>query len=151
MQLHVYLDMPMPSDTTIEIWIRLTRAQQHILSAIEKALKQSRLPALAWYDVLLELNRADNKGMRPFELQKKLLLPQYSLSRLLDKMEQAGVLERMVCPQDGRGQQLVVSQTGKAMRKRMWEVYRAQLNQAIGEKLNEKDLVGLSALLQKLR
>jgi len=143
--------MPKPSDTTIDVWINLSRAHQYILSNIEKSLKTAGLPPLAWYDVLLELNRVGKKGVRPFELQKKLLLPQYHLSRLLGRMEKAGMLEQITCAQDGRGQQVIMSRAGRAMQKRMWAVYGAQLNQAIGDELKGDELASLSALLQKLR
>ena len=43
-------------------------------------------PPLAWYDALLEIEKAGPDGLRPFELRKLLLLPQYGTSRLLDRM-----------------------------------------------------------------
>ncbi len=65
---------------------------------MEGALKAEGLPPLEWYDVLLELERGG--PMRPRDLQAHLLLAQYNLSRLLDRIEAAGLVERRPCPDD---------------------------------------------------
>ena len=144
-------NMLKPSNTTTDIWISLSRAHQRILCTIEKSLKDTGLPPLAWYDVLLELDRVGKAGLRPFELQEKLLLPQYSLSRLLGKIEQAGYLERRSCDEDGRGQQVVITRQGKIKRQVMWQVYGPTLEQAIGQRLNKKDSKELSKLLRYMK
>ena len=144
-------DNTTPTDNTAKIWIQLARSHQRILSAIEKSLKEAGLPALAWYDVLLELERVGANGIRPFELQEKLLLPQYGLSRLIERIEQAGLLERQSCHEDGRGQRVFISQAGQAIRKKMWVIYGATLVQTVGEKLGESDQARLAALLLQLR
>ena len=108
------------------------------------------MPPLSWYDVLLELDRAGSKGARAFALQKKLLLPQYGLSRLLNRIEKAGYLKRLSYDDDGRGQSLVITQSGKIARKQIWSVYSVAIEQAIGSKLNSHDGKKLSELLASL-
>ena len=54
-------------------------------------------PPLSWYDALLELSRAPNGMLRPVELEKHMLLPQYSTSRLVDRLAEAGLAERKTC------------------------------------------------------
>lgn len=139
-----------PGKDVIRVWTRLMRAQQTALAQIEASLKQADLPPLAWYDVLLELDRAGPDGLRPFALERALLLPQYGLSRLLDRIEAAGYLERRPCPEDGRGQIVVISKSGKALRRRMWPVYARALNAAIGDRLGAAEAKTLAALLDKL-
>ena len=72
---------------------------QAAMSRVESALKAAGLPPLAWYEVLVELERAGGCGLRPFALEEALLLPQYGLSRLLARMEAAGLVVRGSCPQ----------------------------------------------------
>ncbi len=139
-----------PTTPVIQAWARLLRAQHGALATVEKKLKVADLPALGWYDVLLELDRAGTEGLRAFELQGELLLPQYGLSRLLSKIEAAGYLLRQDCEDDGRGQTLVITTSGKKMRRRMWPVYCEAINQAIAEKLTDKETASLCKLLGKL-
>ena len=116
----------LPSDAVIRAWTRLMRAQQAVLSAVEAELKAAGFPPLAWYDVLLELSRAQEEGLRPFALEQELLLAQYNLSRLLDRLEGAGYLERRACPEDGRGQIVAITAAGRALVKRMWRALRTR-------------------------
>ena len=48
-----------PSEAVIRAWTRLVRAQQAVLAAVEADLESGGFPPLGWYDVLLELSRAD--------------------------------------------------------------------------------------------
>jgi DNA-binding MarR family transcriptional regulator len=136
-----------PSQTVERAWARLLKAQRVALGSVEKALKAAGLPPLAWYDVLLELERADAPGLRPFELERAMLLEQYNLSRLLDRMEKAGYVERQACAEDGRGQIVAITPAGKAMRRRMWPVYAAAIEDAFGQHLSEQQAKNLDALL----
>ena len=56
-------------DTVVRAWARLVKAQQSALLSIEHALKSAKLPPLAWYDALLELERAGFTGSR-YDLSK---------------------------------------------------------------------------------
>jgi DNA-binding MarR family transcriptional regulator len=139
-----------PSDAVIRAWTRLIRAQQAALSAVEADLKAAGFPPLGWYDVLLELSRAEGDGLRPFALEERLLLAQYNLSRLLDRLETAGYVERRACAEDGRGQIVAITASGRALVKRMWPTYRAAIARHVGAKLSENEAARLAALLGKL-
>jgi DNA-binding MarR family transcriptional regulator len=136
-----------PSESVVKAWARLTRAQQLALAAIEAALEKAGLPPLSWYDALLELERAGERGLRPFELEREMLLAQYNLSRLIERLSRAGYVSRRVCKDDGRGQVLVITAAGRAMRRRMWSVYGPAIQAAIGTRLSEAEIERLTALL----
>jgi DNA-binding MarR family transcriptional regulator len=139
----------LPSDAVIRAWTRLVRAQQTVLAAVEAELKAAGFPPLAWYDVLLELSRAD-AGLRPFALEQALLLAQYNLSRLLDRLEKAGYVARRTCAEDGRGQIVAITPSGRALIKRMWPTYRAAIARHLGAKLSEDEAARLASLLGRL-
>ena len=86
-----------PSDAAVKAWTRLIRARDRVLGAIEQDLEAGDCPPLAWYDVLLELSRAADGRLRPFEIEKETLLAQYNLSRLLDRLEKEGLVAREPC------------------------------------------------------
>ncbi len=132
-------------------WVGLTRGHQAILVKIEGALRQADLPSLSWYDVLLELSRDETAGMRALELESKLLLPQYGLSRLLDRIEKAGYIERQVCKADRRGKVLYITQSGEDIRQRMWPVYQKAILDILGKKLSKKEAEQFVLTLSKLR
>lgn len=139
-----------PGKAVVSAWVRLMRAQQSALLKIERAFREAKLPPLAWYDVLLELDRAGEKGLRPVELERQMLLAQSNISRLIDRIEAAGYVERRPCGDDGRGQIVVITGAGRDLRKRMWPVYAEAINRAVGARVSEREASSLSALLAKL-
>src|SRR5450759_1385992 len=80
-----------PSTEATAAWIRLMRVQSRVLDAVEQDLKKAGFPPLAWYDALLELSRAPSGEMRPVELERQMLIPQYSTSRQIDRMVDEGL------------------------------------------------------------
>jgi DNA-binding MarR family transcriptional regulator len=134
-------------DKVLHVWVRLIRAHDQVVRKVEAAVKAKGLPPIAWYDVLLELSREGGRKLRPVELEKELLVAQYNLSRLLDRMEAAGLIERIACPGDGRGQMIQLTPEGRAMQKRIWPSYRDAVEETLGPNLPEKDLEQLAKLL----
>jgi DNA-binding MarR family transcriptional regulator len=139
-----------PDDATVDLWVALTRAQRRALATVEARLKAAELPPLAWYDALWELERAGECGLRPFELERALLFEQYNLSRLADRLEQAGHIERKQCPGDRRGQMLAITQQGRDLRRRMWDVYGPAIRDAMGDEVGPQEARTLASLLGKL-
>jgi len=139
-----------PNDTTVQVWTRLLRLNKIALKRVEGILKKEKLPALSWYDILLELERAGAEGLRPYELEEVTLLPQYGVSRILEKIEKAGYLQRLTCDDDGRGQSVVITDAGLKMRQKMWSVYSAAIEEVVGTNLNEAEAATLSGLLKDL-
>jgi DNA-binding MarR family transcriptional regulator len=139
-----------PSDAAVKAWIRLNRARDRLLDAIERDLKAGGCPPLAWYDVLLELTRAEKGRLRPFEIEKETLLAQYNLSRLLDRLEKEELITREPCADDARGQWVVVTEKGRATQARTWKVYAKSIQKHVGEKLDDKAAATLTELLGRL-
>lgn len=151
--MYVYLE-PMenvPSESAVRAWATLVRVQQTLLAAVERDLNAAGQPPLAWYDVLLELERAAQGRLRPNELQRRLLLAQYNLSRLLDRLERAGLVGREPCSDDGRGHWVVISHAGRERRRQMWPIYAGAIQTHLGGKLAEAEVEALVRLLDRLR
>jgi DNA-binding MarR family transcriptional regulator len=139
-----------PSQEATSAWTRLVRVQQGLLASVEHDLKKLGFPPLAWYDALLELSRSQHGALRPVELEKQMLLPQYSTSRLIERLVDAGLAERKVCPVDGRGQFVAITQAGRTIQKKMWEAYSAAIERHVGSKLSNKEAATLCDLLGRL-
>src|SRR5476649_699878 len=115
-----------PSTEATAAWIRLMRVQSRVLDAVELDLKKAGFPPLAWYDALLELSRAPTGELRPVELEKQMLIPQYSTSRLIDRLVDEGLAARRECKIDKRGQFVEITELGRELQKKMWSAYRSE-------------------------
>lgn len=140
-----------PSPEAITAWGRLMRVSRQMVERTEDALKANSLPPLAWYDVLHELAEAGEGGLRPFELIDRVLLAQYGVSRLLARLEADGLVEKLPVSDDGRGQTVRITASGREMRRRIWAIYGASIAELMGDRLSIKELEMLARLLGRLR
>jgi DNA-binding MarR family transcriptional regulator len=138
------------SDAAVDAWIALMRAQQTALLKIERAFREAELPPLAWYDLLWELDRAGAEGLRPFELEERILIAQSNISRLIDRLAERGYAVRERHEEDGRGQRVLITATGRELRRRMWPVYAKALREAVGSRLTEREAQMVATQLTKL-
>lgn len=139
-----------PSNEVTEAWLRLARVRSRVLDAVEQDLKRAGFPPLAWYDALLELSRAPGGELRPVELERQMLLPQYSTSRLIERLVDEGLAARRECKNDKRGLFVEISDVGRELQKRMGEAYSAAIERHVGSKLSDTEAAKLCDLLDRL-
>lgn len=142
--------MEKTSSDLMRAWARLIKVQQRLKSAVERDLKQAGALPLDWYDALLELERAPDGRMSPGDLEDNMLIAQYSLSRLLDRLERDGLIRRLPHPDDGRRQFLEITPRGAKRRAASWPAYAAAVDRHAGGRLDKSELQALLALLSKL-
>jgi len=108
-------------------WAVLLTAHATLIGKIETALAEAKLPPLAWYDVLRELEKAEGGKLRMHELARRIVLSRSNLTRLADRLENAGLIEREDTPHDRRGYHCVITRAGLAMSRKIWPVYKAEI------------------------
>jgi DNA-binding MarR family transcriptional regulator len=131
-------------------WARFVTAQAMLLERIEAALAQADLPPLAWYDVLWILENADHGRLRMADLARKAVVSRSNVTRLIDRMEKAGLVARSDCPADGRGTVCELTARGRALRAKMWPVYRKQIDALFGRHLDARDAEALAGTFERI-
>ena len=135
--------MPATPDPRQRAWARFVTAQAMLLEQIEAAFAEAGLPPLAWYDVLWILECTDQGWLRMHDLARKAVVSRSNVTRLVDRMEEAGLVARSDCPLDGRGTVCELTPKGRALRAKMWPVYKKQIDTLFGKHLDarEADLI----------
>jgi len=110
--------------TSTDTWALFLTAHSVLVGAMESRLKAAGLPALAWYDVLWSLERAPEQRLRMSALADQLVLTRFNVTRLVDRLVEAGLVARRQTKEDGRGFHAVLTEKGRALRRQMWTVYR---------------------------
>ena len=135
-------------------WARFVTAQAMLLEQIEAAFTAAELPPLAWYDVLWILENAHEgqvQGrLRMHDLARKAVVSRSNVTRLVDRMEKAGLVARSDCPVDGRGTVCELTAKGRALRAKMWPVYRKQIDTLFGEHLGAREAEVITAVFEKI-
>jgi DNA-binding MarR family transcriptional regulator len=138
------------SPAVIDAWSRLVRAEKALADKVEVQLKSAGLPPLDWYHVLHEVERAPKGMIRQSGVQSRTQMAQYSVCRLVDRLESEGLVERHQCQVDGRNNVLVITAKGRAVRRAMWPVYAAAIDAHFGSRLSHAEAQQLAELLGKV-
>ena len=145
---------PVKSDipeVQLEAWRALVNAHAALVDRLEEALADEQLPPLGWFGVLGALHRAEDHRLRPRELGLHLTISKSGLTRLVDRMVGAGVIERRECPSDRRGHLIALTDSGKAVFQDMWPVYAEAFEATFSSRLSAEEAETLCDLLDRLK
>lgn len=133
-----------------QAWTSLIRAQQILIDKIERELKAHGLPPLNWYDILWALESSPEGRLRLNDIGNVVLLNKYNVTRLVNRLEEKGLVSKTNCQQDGRGIFACVTEKGKETRKKMWYFYRNILNKKFFSNYSEDELINISSLMKRI-
>ena len=142
--------MPPAVDPRQRAWARFFVAQALLVERIEAAFAEADLPSLDWYDVLWVLERAEHGRLRMADLAEQAVVSRSNVTRLADRLEKAGLVARMSCPVDGRSTYCVLTDKGRALRGRMWPVYRKQIESLFGEHLSVREAEEMTRVFERI-
>ena len=142
--------MPPRSDPRQRAWARFVVAQALLFERIEAALDAAGLPELAWYDILWVLESAEGGRLRMHDLARQAVVSRSNVTRLTDRLEKAGLVARADCPVDGRGTVCELTAKGRALRGKMWQVYRKQIDALFGRHLDAREADVIAAAFDRI-
>lgn len=140
-----------PTEEETALWIALNLTQRSIFREMEAALRAKGLPPLRWYDILWAIERAGKNGIRAFELEKGLIFQQSSISRMLRRIVNEGLVVETVYENDRRGKVLRTTAKGRKIRKQMWKEYGPMIHLCMSRGPKDADLNCLTSMLTSLR
>jgi len=91
------------SDTELGAWRGLLRTHATLVKRLDAELEAEHGLALTSYEVLLHLSHAAERKMRMCDVAESVLLSRSGLTRLIDRLERDGFVERVSCADDARG------------------------------------------------
>jgi DNA-binding MarR family transcriptional regulator len=140
-----------PSTAGFLAWRALLRAHAAAVGRIEHDLGASEpdLP-LTWYDVLVALVGAPERRLRLRELAREVLLSRSGLTRLVDRLEAAGLLRREPDPTDRRGAFAVLTEAGYDALRRTWPLYAQGIQEHFARYLADDEAAMLARALQRV-
>jgi len=137
-------------ETHLAAWRAVLNAHTSIVANAEAALAAAELPPLAWYDVLWAIRRAPARRLRMAELAAGLTISRGGLTKLADRLENAGFLRREPADDDGRGLYAVLTADGNTLLRRMWPVYSRALRETFVSAISSEEAAGIAAALARV-
>lgn len=139
-----------PTSEELVAWRWFLRAHAGITKALEAELVAAERLTLAAYDVLLQLVEAPERQLRMTELADAVLLSRSGVTRLVERLEREGLVERSRVESDGRG---VAAHLTDAGFRRLRDAARTHLDgidRHFIARLDREDLVVLASLNRRL-
>src|SRR5256886_13217437 len=127
----------------VEAWVRLLRGQVALRRIFDGQLQADPELPLNDFEALLTLARADGH-MRRVDLAERLLLTPSGVTRLLDGLEQCGLVEKGSCPSDGRVTYAVLTEIGRERLEAASASHPAAVRGVLGRRFGPQEVAALA-------
>jgi DNA-binding MarR family transcriptional regulator len=134
-----------------EAWIAITQTHAAVTGRLQEALTAAELPPLPWFEVLATLDRAPEQRLKMGELAEALVITRGGLTKLVDRLIKAGLLERTFCETDRRVSYATLLPAGVELLGEMRPVVRGELALAFSANLTVEEAEELRAMLERIR
>ena len=140
----------LPRERQLEAWVRFLRAHAALTRQLSADLVAGHGLTINDYEVLLHLERAPEQRLRRVDLAARVVLTASGITRLLEGLEDAGLVERAACETDRRVVYAQLTEAGEQKLRDASGTHLAGIHELFTSRFSEDDLAALSALLDRL-
>jgi DNA-binding MarR family transcriptional regulator len=140
----------LPSRSEIDAWRSFLRSHAKVTRCLEAELLTEQRLSLGAYDVLAQLAEANDQRLRMAELAEAVLLSRSGVTRLVDRLERAGLVVRERVDGDGRGVVARLTPAGASRLGFAAQTHLAGVLRHFVDLLNEQELAQIAALCARI-
>lgn len=138
------------TDERVQLFALLLDTNARLARSFANVLEAECGLALAWFDVLMQLRRSEARRLKMNEIADAIVHSSGGTTRLVDKLVEAGYVERQDCPTDRRAIYISITPLGDAKLDEALGVHLAYLETQLAQRLNCDERAQLTSLLSKL-
>jgi DNA-binding MarR family transcriptional regulator len=135
----------------MEAWVSYIQGHAALVRQLNAEMMEEHGMGINDYEVLLRLWFAPDHQMRRIDLAESVLLTASGITRLLDRLQAAGYVEKGFCPTDARVTYAVLSELGIEKFNEARKTHLEGVQRAFGEHYTEEEAATLAALLGRIR
>lgn len=130
-------------------WELFLRAHARLMGCLGHELEERVSLPLSWYDVLFHLSRAPDHQMRLQDLGRSVLISKSGLTRRIDRMIEAGLVERRGCKTDRRGAFAVLTERGRDALLEAAPVHREGVTRYFLDQVMDEEALAMVSALER--
>jgi DNA-binding MarR family transcriptional regulator len=134
----------------LEVWRTLLRVQALLSRRLQAHLLGEHDLSLGSYDVLVHLAEAPGGRLRMNDLADRVMLSRSGLTRLADRLQRDGLIDRASCESDARGLFAVITAAGRERLRAATPTYQKGVRTHVLSRLAPEELHRFAAILDKL-
>jgi DNA-binding MarR family transcriptional regulator len=134
----------------IGAWRNFLHAHARVTRRLDEELQAAHGLSLAEYDALLQIAHAPGRRVRMNVLAERVILSRSGITRLVDRLEAAGSVERAACTTDARGQEAVLTPLGLERLRSAATTHLDGVRRLFLDRLDLADLAAIEASLGRV-
>ncbi|MBC7459965.1 MAG: MarR family transcriptional regulator [Thermoleophilia bacterium] len=138
------------SGTTLDAWQRMLRAHLVIARVLDAELQAEHGMTLSDYDVLVNLRDADDASLKMSELSRRALLTRSGMTRLIQGLERAGLVNRAACESDARVSYAEITDSGRKLLAEARVTHHAGIRRVFADHLTDDEIAAFADTLAKI-
>ena len=136
------------SETELRAWQALLHAHQQVTRTLDAELRAEHGISMADYDVLLRLARAPERTLRMTELAKRVMMSPSGLTRVVDRLVEAGLMRRDRVEKDARVMLGRLTDQGRQVLRRAAKTHLRGIREHFTGKLSQTQLRNVASGLE---
>src|ERR1019366_4519566 len=138
------------SDERVKLFALLLETNARLSRSLGSELEEACDLPLAWFDVLLQLRTSPDGRLKMNQIADAIVHSTGGTTRLIDRLEEAGLVERQLCPCDRRAIHVAITPPGNVRLDEALRVHLEYLEENLTARLSSTERVTLTKLLTKL-
>ncbi|MGV1047101.1 MAG: MarR family winged helix-turn-helix transcriptional regulator [Solirubrobacterales bacterium] len=134
-----------------DAWAAINHTHAAITGRLQEALANADLPPLPWYEVLATVAGAEEERLKMGELAEALVISRGGLTKLVDRLVKAGLLERTYCETDRRVSYATLLPAGTELLAEMRPIVVAELDLAFAANISTRQAEELRSTLERVQ
>ena len=131
-------------------WPVFLRSCVILMDRLDRQLQSTVGLQLSWYEVLFQLNSAPGGRMPMRQLADSVMLSKSGVTRLVDRMAEAGLIERLACSDDGRVCYAVLTTPGRTLLQRAQPVAFQGVEDHFARHITEQEAQVIAGALMRV-
>jgi DNA-binding MarR family transcriptional regulator len=137
------------SDKQLRAWRAVVTSHAAVTDRVQKALAAADLPPLSWFELMSAVENSPNGRPRMSDLAERMTLSRGGITKLVDRLQDAGYLERISCAEDRRSLQAELTPAGQRMLKELQSVYQTEVERHLAS-LSAEDAELVTSILDRV-
>ena len=134
----------------VAAWGALLKVHATVAPLIDAQLRHGAGMPLSWYDVLLEINAAPDRQLTMSEVAARATLSRTRISRVVDELVAAGLVERRSHPTDKRSAYAAITRSGRDQLRKAAPIYLASIERAFSSHLSPAEATTIADALWRV-
>ena len=131
-------------------WAAFLTAHKALETILNRELESACGLPLTWFDALAQLRMAPGQRLTMTQLASALLFSKSGLTRLVDRMVEAGLLQRLARPGDRRSLHIALTDAGEEKYRQALPIHLAHVNRHFAAYIEDGEARAVESALSRM-